>query len=127
MTDTPDLVLYGSPLSPFVRKAAAVCIEKDVPFEIEAVNVFDPPEWFREISPMKRIPVLRDRSVATEGITGTIADSSAICAYIERKHGLTSEQAYILASVAVDLRVGQVVDVPNYVVTAVLNMDVFAP
>ena len=46
--------------------------------------------------------------------------------YIKREHGLTAEQAYILASVAVDLRVGQVVDVPNYVVTAVLNMDVFA-
>ncbi len=46
-------------------------------------------------------------------------------AYIQREHGLSSEQAYILASVAVDLRVGQVVDVPNYVVTAVLNMDVF--
>jgi formamidase len=46
-------------------------------------------------------------------------------AYLEREHGLTAEQAYILASVAVDLRVGQVVDVPNYVVTAVLNMDVF--
>ena len=46
-------------------------------------------------------------------------------AYIERQYGLTSEQAYILASVAVDLRVGQVVDVPNYVVTAVLNEDVF--
>jgi len=46
--------------------------------------------------------------------------------YIERAHGLSREQAYILASVAVDLRVGQVVDVPNYVVTAVLNMDVFA-
>ncbi len=46
-------------------------------------------------------------------------------AYIQRKHGLNAEQAYILASVAVDLRVGQVVDVPNYVVTAVLNMDVF--
>ncbi len=45
--------------------------------------------------------------------------------YIQREHGLTAEQAYILASVAVDLRVGQVVDVPNYVVTAVLNMDVF--
>lgn len=82
----PDLVVYGSPVSPFVRKVAATCIEKDVPFEIEAVNVFDPPEWFREISPMKRIPVLRDRSIATEGAAGTIADSSAICAYIERKH-----------------------------------------
>jgi len=45
--------------------------------------------------------------------------------YIVREHGLTPEQAYILASVAVDLRVGQVVDVPNYVVTAVLNKDVF--
>ncbi|MEL6217910.1 MAG: acetamidase/formamidase family protein [Pseudomonadota bacterium] len=46
--------------------------------------------------------------------------------YIERNHGLTREQAYVLSSVAVDLRIGQVVDVPNYVVTAVLNMDVFA-
>ena len=45
--------------------------------------------------------------------------------YIQREHGLDREQAYILASVAVDLRVGQVVDVPNYVVTAVLNLDVF--
>ena len=45
--------------------------------------------------------------------------------HIMRKHGLDREQAYILASVAVDLRVGQVVDVPNYVVTAVLNEGVF--
>ena len=81
-----DLVIYGSPVSPFVRKAAAVCIEKGVDFEIEAVNVFDPPDWFREISPLKRIPVLRDRSIAEEGVPGTIADSSAICGYIEKKH-----------------------------------------
>jgi glutathione S-transferase len=87
MTDSgPDLVIYGSPLSPFVRKVAAVCIEKGVPYEIEAINVFDPPAWFRDISPMKRIPVLRDRSVAEEGVAGTIADSSAICAFIEKKH-----------------------------------------
>lgn len=47
--------------------------------------------------------------------------------YVVREHGLTREQAYILCSVAADLRVGQVVDVPNYVVTMVLNLDVFAP
>ncbi len=81
-----DLVIYGSPVSPFVRKVAALCLEKGADFEIEAVNVFDPPEWFREISPMKRIPVLRDRSIAEEGPDGTIADSSAICAYIEAKY-----------------------------------------
>ena len=84
--DRPDLVIYGSPVSPFVRKVAAVAIEKDVPFEVEQVNVFDPPQWFRDISPMKRIPVLRDRSIAGEGPQGTIADSSAICAFIEAKH-----------------------------------------
>lgn len=82
----PDLVIYGSPMSPFVRKVAGVCIAKGLPFEVEAVNVFDPPAWFREISPMKRIPVLRDRSVAEVGIAGTVPDSSAICAFIERKH-----------------------------------------
>ena len=45
--------------------------------------------------------------------------------YIVDEHGLSREQAYILCSVAADLRVGQVVDVPNYIVTAVLNLDVF--
>jgi glutathione S-transferase len=87
MSDSrPDLVIYGSPVSPFVRKVAGVCIAKGVDYEIEAVNVFDPPPEFRAISPMKRIPVLRDRSVAEEGVAGTIPDSSAICAFIEKKH-----------------------------------------
>ena len=87
MTDPrPDLVLYGSPLSPFLRKAAGVCIAKGVAFEVEGVNIFAPPAWFLDISPMKRIPVLRDRSVAEEGVAGTVPDSSAICAYIEKKH-----------------------------------------
>ena len=87
MTDPrPDLVLYGSPLSPFLRKAAGVCIAKGVAFEVEGVNIFAPPPWFLDISPMKRIPVLRDRSVAEEGVAGTVPDSSAICAYIEKKH-----------------------------------------
>ncbi|MBA4043829.1 MAG: glutathione S-transferase family protein [Erythrobacter sp.] len=87
MSDSrPDLVIYGSPVSPFVRKVAGLCIEKGVDYAVEGINVFDPPQWFRDISPMKRIPVLRDRSVAEEGVAGTIPDSSAICAYIEKKH-----------------------------------------
>ena len=45
--------------------------------------------------------------------------------YIVEEHRLTKEQAYVLSSVAVDLRIGQVVDVPNYVVTATLNLNVF--
>jgi formamidase len=45
--------------------------------------------------------------------------------YLERERGLTREQAYILSSVAVDLVIGQVVDVPNYTVSAIIDLDVF--
>jgi formamidase len=39
--------------------------------------------------------------------------------------GLTREQAYVVAAAAVDLRIGQLVDVPNFVVSAVLPLDIF--
>jgi len=81
-----DLLIYGTKGSPFVRKVLVTLTEKGLPWELEEVNVFDPPEWFLELSPAKRIPVLRDRSVASEGVAGTLADSSSICAYLERKH-----------------------------------------
>ena len=38
---------------------------------------------------------------------------------------LSPEQAYILSSVAVDLRISNLVDVPNFIVTAILPLDVF--
>jgi glutathione S-transferase len=81
-----NLVLYGAPLSPFVRKVDAVLREKGVEFELESVNIMPMPDWFKEISPARRIPVLRDRSIGEEGTLGTIPDSSAICAYVERIH-----------------------------------------
>ena len=39
--------------------------------------------------------------------------------------GWTREQAYVLCSVAVDLRVSNVVDVPNVTVSALLPEDIF--
>jgi formamidase len=45
--------------------------------------------------------------------------------HMVRKHGLTHEQAYVVASVAVDLRVSQVVDVPNFIVSAFLPLEIF--
>lgn len=38
---------------------------------------------------------------------------------------LSRVQAYILSSVAVDLHISQMVDVPNFVVTAILPLDIF--
>ena len=45
--------------------------------------------------------------------------------YITETYGLTPEQAYVVASVAVDLRIGQLVDAPNVGVTALLPLDIF--
>ncbi len=45
--------------------------------------------------------------------------------YIVDAHGYTREQAYCIASVAVDLKVSQVVDVPNFIVSALLPLDIF--
>ena len=38
---------------------------------------------------------------------------------------LSGEQAYILSSVAVDLHISNLVDVPNFLVTAILSLDIF--
>ena len=45
--------------------------------------------------------------------------------WIHRNKGLTREQAYVLSSVAVDLRIGNLVDVPNFAVSAILDLGVF--
>jgi formamidase len=58
----------------------------------------------------------------------TLAARNALIAmidYIVREHGLTPEQAYVVASVAVDLRISQVVDVPNFIVSAFLPLEIF--
>jgi formamidase len=47
--------------------------------------------------------------------------------YMSETYGLSPEQAYIIASVAVDLRIGQLVDAPNVGVTAILPVDIFGP
>lgn len=91
-----DFVVYGSPLSPFVRKVEAVLRHQGADYDFENVNIMDIPDWFAAISPARRIPVLRDRSVGSEGVPGTIPDSSAICLYLDRKLNteLYGESAY---------------------------------
>lgn len=76
------LIVYGSSLSPFVRKVRVVMAEKGLDYTIEQINPFDPPAWFGEISPLKRIPVLRDTDLPEPN---TLPDSSVICAYLEAK------------------------------------------
>ena len=45
--------------------------------------------------------------------------------YIVDVHGLTRQQAYAVCSVAADLRINEAVNVPNYLVSAYLPLDIF--
>ncbi len=76
------LILYGGAISPFVRKVRVVLAEKGVAYSLEQVSPFKPPPEFRAISPLGRIPVLRDTDAPEPN---TLPDSSVICDYLERK------------------------------------------
>ena len=62
-----------------------------------------------------------------EGENLTLACRNAILNMIDllQERGFTRNQAYVICSVAVDLKVSNVVDVPNYVVSAFLPEDLF--
>ncbi|WP_445937797.1 glutathione S-transferase family protein, partial [Pseudomonas sp.] len=75
-----SLTVYGAPLSPFVRKVRLFLAEKNLDYQLEIILPFgQKPSWFRELSPLGRIPALKDGDV-------TLADSSVICQYLDDKH-----------------------------------------
>ncbi len=71
--------LFGASVSPYVRKVLVTLAEKGLEFEADPVNPFSPPEHYRDISPLGKIPALQHDDK-------TLADSSVICAYLERRH-----------------------------------------
>ena len=77
------VIVYGSILSPYNRKVQVCMLEKGIEYENEHVNPFAPPDWFADISPLGKIPVIRDTSASPDAI---LADSSVICAYLENRY-----------------------------------------
>ena len=73
------MILYGSSMSPFVRKVIAFAAEKTIALEVRPVGIGDQDPAFRAASPFGKMPALDDDGY-------TLADSSAICHYLEAKH-----------------------------------------
>jgi formamidase len=48
-----------------------------------------------------------------------------LLAWLEHEHGLEREPAYVLMSVAAELRISELVDAPNPLVSAALPLEVF--
>lgn len=70
------MIVYGSSMSPFVRKVLTFAAEKGIAIELKALGLqADDPE-FRAASPFGLMPGFRDGDF-------TISDSSAIVTYLE--------------------------------------------
>ncbi len=73
------MIVYGTSVSPFVRKVLAFMAEKGIAADHRPVNFNHPSAEFRAASPTGKIPGFSDGDY-------NLADSSAICHYLERKH-----------------------------------------
>lgn len=74
------MIVYGSSLSPFVRKVLAFAGEKGIDVELRFTgnSPGQPSDEFLRASPLRKMPALRDGEY-------TLADSTAIVHYLEAK------------------------------------------
>jgi glutathione S-transferase len=73
------MIVYGSSLSPYVRKTLAFGAEKGLEIENKVSRPGDPDPDFLACSPFRKIPGFRDGDFA-------ISDSTAIITYLEALH-----------------------------------------
>ena len=73
------MIVYGSSMSPFVRKVLAFGAEKGIELEHKPLGLGSDDPEFLAASPFRKIPALRDGEFG-------ISDSSAIVHYLEAKH-----------------------------------------
>jgi formamidase len=80
-----------------------------------------PPQWSyldsEKIKPLTQLS--NDVTMAARNSLLAMLD------WLQTEKGLTREQAYVVASVACDLRISNVVDVPNYAVTTICPLEIF--
>ena len=78
------MIVYGSSMSPFVRKVLAFGIEKGIALELSPAGMGRGGPAFEECSPFGKMPGFRDPG-ADNGRDFCISDSTAIITYLEAK------------------------------------------
>ncbi len=78
--------LISFPICPFVQRSVIVLNEKGVDFDIEHIELQDPPAWFRELSPTGKVPVLQIGD-------DILFESSVIMEYLDETHPPTLHPA----------------------------------
>jgi glutathione S-transferase len=73
------LKIHGVPFSAHTRKVIITALEKAIPYELVPVIPLTPPPGWQERSPLGLIPIIEDGDF-------TLADSTAICQYLDRAY-----------------------------------------
>jgi glutathione S-transferase len=73
------LKIHGVPFSAHTRKVIIAALEKGIPYELVKVIPFTPPAGWQDLSPLGLIPIIQDDDL-------TLADSTAICQYLDRAY-----------------------------------------
>ncbi|HSW25528.1 MAG TPA: glutathione S-transferase family protein [Burkholderiaceae bacterium] len=71
--------LVSHELCPFVQRAEIVLREKGVPFARTVVDLDNRPQWFRDISPLGKVPLMRVQGEV-------IFESAVILEYLDETH-----------------------------------------
>jgi len=80
------------------------------------------PPQHKYLDSAKLVPLSNLNEDLTQAARSSLVD---MIDWLQKNKGMTREQAYVFTSVACDLRIGNVVDVPNYAVSTICPLEVF--
>lgn len=75
-----EFTLISHRLCPYVQRAVIALTEKGVPFSRIDVDLATKPDWFKALSPLGKVPMLR---VSQDGSDHVIFESAVILEYLE--------------------------------------------
>ena len=73
----PELISFK--ICPFVQRSVITLLEKNIDFDITYIDIKHPPEWFLDISPFGKVPVLRCGDTV-------LFESAVINEYLDETH-----------------------------------------
>lgn len=116
------LVIHGVPFSAHTRKVIIVAREKGLPYKLVPVVPLKPPSGWTALSPLGLIPALVDGDL-------TLADSSVIALYLDRKYPDRPIYPSDAAQYGRALWIEEYIDggLAAHVLRGVLMQKVFAP
>jgi acetamidase/formamidase len=115
-----DGEVCGTAIETPMRARVRLTVRRDLPIRA--------PEFITPAGASAETPV--GRRYATDGVGPDLMAAARdatrrMIDWLGREHGLAPIDAYMLCSVGVDLRISEIVDVPNFVVTAHCPLSIF--